>query len=201
MNRITYQWILLFLFIGIAGCYIWWYLHPDMQLTCILSSTDGQRYCVRARNDKKSQEAVDLLANVAHRCTRLVQHCKQTFPKDEAVQRLARNFHPEVICETLPTSELTAYSENKGEKIAFCLTKQKHRGKKWIDPNTLMFVAIHELAHVMSAGEGHQQEFWKNFKFLLIQAKEIGVYIPEDYKEQPKQYCGMQITDNPYYDY
>lgn len=27
--------------------------------------------------------------------------------------------------ETLPTSEYTAYSQNKGEKLAFCLNKEK----------------------------------------------------------------------------
>ena len=34
------------------------------------------------------------------------------------VKLLVKNFNPE-IKETLPTSEYTAYSENKGEKIAF----------------------------------------------------------------------------------
>ena len=29
------------------------------------------------------------------------------------------------ISETLPTSQYTAYSENKGEKLAFCTTTKK----------------------------------------------------------------------------
>ena len=101
--------------------------------------------------------------------------------------------------ETLPTSEYTAYSENKGEKLAFCLNKEKE-GNQLIDPNTLMFVAIHELSHIATKSIGHKDEFWNNFKFLLGEAKKIGVYEPEDYKKNSKRYCGTNITDNPYFD-
>ena len=66
--------------------------------------------------------------------------------------------------------------------------------------NTLTFVAIHELAHIMTLSVGHKQEFWENFKFLLEGAKELGVYEPEDYKKKPAEYCSMMINDNPYYD-
>ena len=95
--------------------------------------------------------------------------------------------------------KFTAYSENKGEKIAFCLNKKKEGGKL-IDLDTLTFVAIHELAHVMTKEEGHKLVFWQNFKFLLENAKEAGIYHPVNYKQNPTEYCGMQITDNPYYD-
>ena len=124
---------------------------------------------------------------------------KQTHPKDPRTIRLVEGFNPKRISETLPTSELTAYSENKGEKIAFCLNTSKE-GNKLIDINTLTFVALHELSHIMTESIGHKQEFWQNFKFLLQNAKEAGIYIPIDYKKKPKQYCGMSINDNPYYD-
>ena len=69
-----------------------------------------------------------------------------------------------------------------------------------IDENTLTFVAIHELGHVMTESIGHKKEFWENFKFLLKNAVTMGLYKPVDYKKKPKDYCGMTITDNPYYD-
>ena len=69
-----------------------------------------------------------------------------------------------------------------------------------IDESTLMFVAIHELSHVMTKSIGHNSEFWENFKFLLENAKEFGIHQPVDYKEKPREYCGMKIHDNPYYD-
>jgi hypothetical protein len=166
-------------------------------LKCIISDVDGERYCVRERT--KMSLAADLLANVTQRCKDLVIYCGKKHPNDENIQRLVQKFNPTKISETLPTSEFTAYSENKGEKIAFCLNKQKD-GTQLIDLNTLTFVAIHELAHIMTSSEGHKQEFWTNFKFLLQNAKAAGIYDPVDYKKNPESYCGMEITDNPYYD-
>jgi hypothetical protein len=109
------------------------------------------------------------------------------------------NFNPQKISETLPTSELTAFSENKGEKIAFCLNQSKN-GPKLIDLNTLTFVALHELSHVATESIGHKQEFWQTFKWVLQNAKEAGIYAPVDYKKYSQEYCGMTIDDNPYYD-
>ena len=167
-------------------------------LKCIISDVDGERYCVRERN--KMELAANLLANVTKRCKDLVIYCGKKYPEDENVQRLVQKFNPTKISETLPTSEFTAYSENKGQKLAFCLNKQKD-GTQLIDLNTLTFVAIHELSHVMTVTEGHKQEFWKNFKFLLENAKAAGIYDPVDYKKNPEPYCGMDITGNPYYDF
>jgi hypothetical protein len=166
-------------------------------LKCIISDVDGERYCVRER--ATMELAADLLANVTKKMKDLVEYCGKQFPQDERVHRLVQKFNPTKISETLPTSEYTAYSENKGEKLAFCLNKQKE-GHKLIDINTLTFVAIHELSHIMTETEGHKQEFWQNFKFLLEQAKAANIYDPIDYKKNPESYCGMDITDNPYYD-
>jgi hypothetical protein len=166
-------------------------------LKCIISDVDGERYCVR--ESSKMELAANLLAEVTQKMKDLVAYCGKKFPDDENVQRLVQKFNPTKVSETLPTSEYTAYSENKGEKLAFCLNKEKN-GSKLIDINTLTFVAIHELAHIMTLSEGHKQEFWQNFKFLLQQAKDANIYNPVDYKKNPEPYCGMEITDNPYYD-
>ena len=77
---------------------------------------------------------------------------------------------------------------------------KKEKGGSLIDLNTLTYVALHELAHVATLSVGHTPEFWKNFKFLLTQAKNINIYDPVNYKQNPQQYCGMKITDNPYFD-
>ena len=167
------------------------------QLKCIVSTKDGNKYCVR---DKENLEkSADMLADMTIKLKRLVKHMAQKYPDDERVKRLVKGFNPKKIMETLPTSEYTAYSENKGEKLAFCLTKKKNEGNM-IEPNTLTFVSIHEVAHIMTKSVGHDKEFWDNFKFLLENAKEIGIYSPVDYSKNPTEYCGMDITDNPYYD-
>ena len=129
----------------------------------------------------------------------MVAYMDKNQPNDPRTKRLVEGFNPTKISETLPTSELTAYSENKGEKIAFCLNTSKE-GNKLIDLNTLTFVALHELSHIMTKSIGHKQDFWENFKYLLQHAKESGIYDPIDYKKNPQQYCGISINDNPYYD-
>jgi hypothetical protein len=174
-----------------------YYESDAFNLKCIIASDDGNRYCVRER--EKLELAANLLAQVTQKMKDMVKYMKETHPKDPRTIRLVEGFNPKRISETLPTSELTAYSENKGEKIAFCLNTSKE-GNKLIDLNTLTFVALHELSHIMTESIGHKQEFWQNFKFLLQNAKEAGIYIPVDYKKKPKQYCGMSINDNPYYD-
>ena len=166
-------------------------------LKCIVSTVDGNKYCVRER--EKIKDAANLLATVTKKCNALIVYLKEKHSGDEDVQRLIDGFNPQKISETLPTSELTAYSENKGEKIAFCLNKTKN-STTLIDINTLTFVAIHEMSHVMTKSIGHKQDFWQNFKFLLERAKEAGIYTPVDYKKKPQSYCGMTVTDNPYFD-
>ena len=194
----TFFFLVLF---GILVVCLYQYLYRNLdafQLKCIVSTVDGEKYCVRERD--RLQEAADLLASTADNCKRLVSYMDENYGSDKRVKQLVSRFDPEVIIETLPTSEFTAYSENKGEKVAFCLNRKKHENDDLIDPHTLMFVSIHELSHIMTASTGHDDDFWENFKFLLECAKEAGIHDPVDYKKKPVEYCGMNIRDNPYYD-
>lgn len=166
-------------------------------LKCIISNVDSKTYCVRER--KQMKNVANLLARTTQKLQKLVIYVNKKYSDQKRVQRLVKRFNPQRISEVLPTSEYTAYSENKGEKLALCVTKSK-KGNDLINENLLTFVAIHELSHIMSKKIGHGDEFWQNFKFLLENASELGVYQPEDYKKNNVTYCGMQITDNPYYD-
>jgi hypothetical protein len=174
-----------------------YYDSDAFNLKCIIASVDGHRYCVRER--EKLELAANLLATVTQKMKDMVKYMEKTHPNDPRTKRLVAGFNPKKVSETLPTSELTAYSENKGEKLAFCLNTTKE-GNKLIDINTLTFVALHELTHIMTESIGHKQDFWQNFKFLLENAKAAGIYDPVDYKKSPKNYCGMTINDNPYFD-
>jgi hypothetical protein len=174
-----------------------YYDSDAFNLKCIIASKDGNTYCVRER--EKLELAANLLAKVTQKMKDMVAYMKEKHPSDPRTIRLVEGFNPQKISETLPTSELTAYSENKGEKLAFCLNTTKD-GNRLIDINTLTFVALHELSHIMTESIGHNQEFWQNFKFLLQNAKDAGVYDPIDYKKNPQEYCGMKINDNPFYD-
>jgi hypothetical protein len=189
--------IVIVIFIIIIGSKL--YFNSDsFNLRCIISDVNGNKYCVRDRN--KLELAADRLAHVNNNLNKLVNHLSKKYPTKENVQRLVNGYNPKKIYETLPTSEFTAYSENKGEKLAFCLDTEKNSKGRLIDMNTLMYVALHEVSHIATKSIGHNDEFWNNFKFIITEAKEINIYNPVDYKKEPARYCGMNISDNPYYD-
>ena len=194
----TLVYVIILFVVGVS-IYMYYQNSDMLQLKCIVSGVDGNKYCVRDRS--KLQEAADLLATVTQKCKDLVSYMEKQHPEDERTKRLVSGFNPKKVMETLPTSSFTAYSENKGEKIAFCLSPKKKNGEEsLIDEHTLTFVAIHELSHVATVSIGHKTEFWENFKFLLENAKQAGIHEPKDYGKEPGKYCSMKIQDNPYFD-
>jgi hypothetical protein len=59
-----------------------------------------------------------------------------------------------------------------------------------------MYVAIHELGHLMTEEIGHPQSFWGNFKILLKEAVNLGLYTKTDYAMKPVEYCGINIKSS-----
>ena len=182
------------------------YLEQKALQVIYIEAYDGKRYLVRDQKDK--EDAAELLANIASNCQKLVTHVYNNrdsysdAKRKTDIERLHKNFRPDAISESSPNNNYTSYSINKGEKIVFCLRKKKGSHKnKLMDLNTMMFVAIHELGHLMTKSIGHTPEFWDNMKFLLEQAiqKDVNVYVKQDFASNPEQYCGMTITDSPLY--
>ena len=66
-----------------------------------------------------------------------------------------------------------------------------------VKENKLMFVALHEMGHICTKSIGHTDEFWTNFKWLLQKSIEIKIYKKQDFRKDPKEYCGTTITDSP----
>lgn len=154
---------------------------------------DGEAYQVQSRPDK--QRAADLLADIRERLQQLTRHLEKAEPDDARTRRLVLNFRPERISEGPDDSKYTSYSVNKGERLVFCL-RQKDAARTLMDLNTMVFVAIHELAHICTVSVGHTPDFWDNMRWLLQHAINIGAYADQDFKK-PKEYCGIQITSSP----
>lgn len=163
------------------------------ELTYVTSNIDNEQYLVRNREDKV--EAANMIATIKKNLIDIVTHLKNNNMSDPKVRRLVKKYRPGKISESLPNTNYTSYSVNKGEKIVFCIRSKKTH--KLVGINTMMFVAIHELAHVMTKSVGHTEEFWDNMKYLLKKGIKIGVYKPVDYKKNPVPYCGTEITDSP----
>lgn len=80
--------------------------------------------------------------------------------------------------------------------MVFCL---RHKNGKLHDINTIMFVVLHEITHMLNDRWGHEVYFWQLFRVVLTDAVECGIYVPIDYSIAPQKYCGMTITQNPYF--
>jgi len=175
-----------------------------------VKSDKGPSYLVRNLKDK--QEAANRLGDLSETLQTLCDSCKgqeskdhkdtdedsddkDTYDREAAVKRLLDKFEPGKLTENIPGSSHVAYSVNKGSELSICLRKKDTNA--FIDTNTVRFVAIHEIAHVMSKSTGHTDEFWDNMKFLLEKAMSAGLYVATDYKERPVDYCGIQITSTP----
>ena len=83
-----------------------------------------------------------------------------------------------------------AYTINKGDTISICL---RQPNGQWVDINTLMYVLIHEITHIVTHSYGHAQEFWDNMKYIIEIASANNLYYPVNYKLNPVKYCGMII--------
>lgn len=124
--------------------------------------------------------------------------------KRRVVDALLRGFNYEVIHENKPdpdsNGDNTAYSVGKGKTIMLCIRNHK-KPLELIDIDTLMFVLLHECAHIAAYDVwGHPERFWSIFKFLLVEAKEVGIHDPIDYSASPVNYCGFNLRHNPYFD-
>lgn len=163
------------------------------------STVDGREYTVRDLPDK--QKAADLLAKLRLALGTLMDSLHQSYPDKPQVQRLVNNFRadPSRFLESTPDAEHTSYSVNKGESVHFCL-RQRDGTEKLVDENIMMFVALHEMSHMLTKSIGHDQEFWNNFGWLLKEAEKRDLYKPTDFKHHPVAYCGVSITDAPSYD-
>lgn len=172
----------------------------EFPLVDVKSSVDNRTYKVRDMPDK--QKAADLLANVRMKMEKLYMIVKEKFPNKAQVRQWIANFQPspERFLEATPDAEHTSYSVNKGEKIHLCLRQRQGQNETLMEENVMVFVALHEMAHVVTPSLGHDPEFWNNFGWLLKQAEANGIYHYQDFKARPIAYCGMHITDAPAYD-
>ena len=169
-------------------------------LVDVKSTIDSRTYRVRDMGDK--QQAADLMARVRLKIDKLYLFLKERFPNKPQVKQLLNNFVPDPsrFEESTPAAEHTSYSVNKGEKVHLCLRQREGGNETLVQENVMVFVSLHEMAHVVTPTLGHGPDFWNNFAWILKQAEEIGIYKYQDFKAHPVSYCGISITDSPAYD-
>ena len=156
------------------------------------------------------REAANTLARINIFIFDLIDHLRAKYitssilqPNNAAIditERISQRYvGPAVISEHIPDNlDETAYTLNK-QYIRFCL-RDPLMDNSIHSLSLLQFVALHELAHMGIDIHDHEKEFWEAFKFLLVESVEAGLYVPEDYSNSSKSYCGLRLTYNPYFD-
>ena len=168
--------------------------NKNKDLEYVKSTVDGRKYLVRNLPDK--QDASNMIATVRQNLVKLAQELKKKNQGNIDIERMINNFNPNNIVESEKNNKFTSYSINKGEKTVYCM-RSRDDTNKLVELNTMMFVALHELAHTMSKSIGHTKEFWDNFRILLRNAIKLNIYKRVNYNETPVKYCGVEITDDP----
>lgn len=163
-------------------------------MTYVKSTVNNKKYKVRKLDDK--EKAANILAETHDVLHEVCDILEESNPDDERVRILKERFKNTRLEESTGNSSQTSFSINKGEKIVLCLRK-KDGTNELVNKNLLLFVALHEISHIMTKSIGHKKEFWDNFKFILKECQKRGIYKCIDFEINPKAYCGITVTSSP----
>jgi hypothetical protein len=187
--------IIILIFVIIFNYYNYYLQNADL---LIIEGIDGNNYYVRDDEDK--DKAVVTLCELRKNLKKLINFIEENSANDNEFQIYKENINliknkidSVVIKETPKTSSYTSYSVNKGEELFLCIrsknTNQIH------DNNDLLYVAIHEIAHIGCPEIGHTNLFFKINLYLLQKAVEFNLYKKDNYNEKPREYCGINLNN------
>ena len=161
--------------------------------TYVQSSYDKRWYNVKKGPSQES--AANTLAKLREKLEVLIKHILEHTDDPDWHERIKR-VNLDELREAEDNVHHVAYTINKGEAMYFCVRENgKDDSKISTDLNTLFYVAIHEIAHVVTKSVGHTEEFWKNQEILEKYAADAGVYTKVNYSEHPKSYCGVNLRE------
>jgi hypothetical protein len=157
------------------------------------------------RGYDKSQEflinSANTLAKINSRVEILVNHLDKNYYNDPSknyfIKKLKLNYNSYMISEAEVDPRYTTYTVDK-QDMHICL-RTRDKEENIYDINTLMYVILHELAHLCNYTkdgypvQGHGDSFKEIFKFLVEQGIKLKIYNYVDYSKFPINYCGLQI--------
>ena len=182
------------LLLGIIVIFVYTnYIRKSLYLDKIESSVNGKKYYVRNLPDRN--EAANKLAAIGNSLQSSIDSLGEEGEKGEYNMKLKEYINSDHITENIPGSAYVAYSVNKGEELSLCVREKDT--EVFMNDNIIIFVAIHELSHIMTPETGHTPLFWNNMKYLLEKASAVGIYTATDYSKNPETYCGMEINSTP----
>jgi hypothetical protein len=174
----------------------------------IPSIVDGNQYYVHNKHNNKI-DAADMFSVVNNRVTLFIdalyeKHKNSINPRRKKISTLLKTrFNSSSLRESSPLNEDkdTSFTINKGDIMAICIRSKIDKTNKIHKFNVIFFVVLHEIAHLSLDAFDHPTEFWVNFKFILMEAEDLGIYTSPDFFNNSIEYCGIYINYNPRYDY
>jgi hypothetical protein len=176
----------------------------------VISDLDKDSYMVRNLKDK--QQAANILARLKSNIYAITNYMNKKLenPKFANLPRylefkpyilqLKTKINGVTIKESSANTVYTSYTVNKGEQIIFCIRSKAItsilHSSNIHDINLIMYVALHEISHVACPEYDHTPLFKKIFRFICEEAIEMGIYEKIDFRNYPKEYCGMNIHDS-----
>ena len=179
-------------------------IYTYSEVKYVTSDIDGKTYMIRRGGDHTDsfyKESANTLAMINKRMEKLINNLENTYINDSSknyfIKKLKQNYNPYMISEAAIDPRYTTYTVDK-QNMHICLRTRDVKEKVY-DMNTLMYVVLHESAHLANFSPdgypiiGHGNEFKMIFKFLVESSIKLNLYNYIDYTNQPQEYCGLKI--------
>ena len=160
--------ILLGITLMIFICILIAYLYKVNRYIIVTSKIDHIKYQVLRLTGR--QEASDRLAYIMFYMRKLISYIrkqrKNWLEYSTAIDRIKLRFPPKLVIEGAGGN---SYLMEKSKKLVLVLRNKNNSFKPL---RKMKRVAVHEMAHMASRSKGHNEEFTKNYNFLLEMAKQ-----------------------------
>jgi len=143
--------------------------------------SDGTVLTYRQRCDGAAASRLRELTTI---CARIVRHIDDSALRRRITGRWRGRVHELAEEEGLPA--VASFKEH----MRVCVADPAY------DRDAVVFVMIHEMAHIGSTSTGHTDEFWRVMRHLLDAAQRAGVWSPHTH-DASATVCGTPIGPIP----
>jgi predicted metal-dependent hydrolase len=165
----------------------------------VTSDIDNKKYLVRDIHDK--QQSANMLARIRERMITFSEYLyknKNNYGDNKKyIEQLNSRIYNSIIIESGDDVKYTSYSVNKGQQLVFCVrSRDLHSKNKIHSLNLIMYVVLHEMAHVACPENGHTPLFKQIFAFFTTVAIKQKIYVKINFQTKPTEYCGLVLKES-----